>query len=708
MKQRLKKLLSGFLCFALIASALVGALSASVLPAKAAYGVEKYTGDFYETILSYGVVDSGLESWFDWLAGVADYSNGNRDKFVCAFESDTFIQISVYIRPSTFELYSRQYVNVNDNYNGIGWNLSDWYETACTFVVLGNLRFNKTNNYLSYGHNDGYSQNQTVICMLRNQSFAYEDTYWFNNSSTNMAFPCRDLILNQNILVYCNRQIYKGADTSYGFEYSSNLIPGNAPVIVQEYHWFKFNLGDRWYITTYDQSFISNLEPGDDTFWVWSMYASKLSDPETPVFISIWWNDVQYLSFAETFITQTLTNVSVSGILAYDITDLILDPDYILLGIADFYQVIDTPGGMSLGNLMAESTDQIDLNLNAAEADQTHNEAWSEINNFIINYPTVSIVPEVLADQLSGNNAVGYGMGGVRAPNQIQQWMNQVYYDTDYFQYDLSIGGLDASYESIINFEILDTIIVPAQNVITSTSIRYWDHTYQLDNGTIDTYHIGNLDYNNPLFEQYDLILITKANAEFMGDTHVIYSLAGNGAQAYVGDIKRSDIAHDLYYESVYWILTNRAIEKSQLYVFCDSQSKLYKLLSDYINKRDLWDSSFFEFTMSLFWELETINGYLLRFEQEYKSWDLANKLSSIVTSLQEIADNTSETDVDPWYLALFNWIKAFEPSNFDFIGWVEEYDDFVDDLPDPGGATIIPFPTAAPTVLPTVAVAGG
>ena len=48
MKQRLRKLLSGFLCFALIASAFVGALCVSVLPVKAADPVTGYFNDLME------------------------------------------------------------------------------------------------------------------------------------------------------------------------------------------------------------------------------------------------------------------------------------------------------------------------------------------------------------------------------------------------------------------------------------------------------------------------------------------------------------------------------------------------------------------------------------------------------------------------------------------------------------------------------------
>lgn len=707
MKQLSSRILATVLSCALIASALVGALSASVLPAEAAYGVEKYTGDFYETILSYGVVDSGLESWFDWLAGVSDYSNGNRDKFVCAFESDTFIQISVYISPSTFELYSRQYVNSNDNYNGIGWNQSDWYETACTFAVLGNLRFNKTNNYLSYGHNDGYSQNQTVTCMLRNETYSFVDTYWFNKSSTNMAYPCRDVILDQNILVFCNRQIYSGADSSFGFSYSPNLVPGNAPVIVQEYHWFKFNLGDRWYITTYDQSLMSMLEPGDSTFWVWSMYASTLSDPENAVPIFIWWPDVQYLSYAENFISENLINVSSSGVLAYDITDLILDPDYIFLGIADFYQVLDTTSGYVLGDLMAESTDQIELTLSPSEENQSNDQAWTVINNYFTNFPSVTVAPKELASQFAGQTAYTGGIGTVQIPQQLQEYKTGgTLPDLDSeFHYDLSSSGLQPSEMSYLNFDLLNVVIVPARNsdVVDAAAfnLRYWDYSVPVVNGCIDSYQIGHFHYSNDLFESFDLILIVDADSWWLQDTSTPYTVGpySHLMYGYTGDISPDEgLVQEFGLFPCYWVLTRSAIQKSQLYVFCDGFDKLYDLASQFALKRDLWDNSFFDWSMSIFWELQSLDGHLNAIEFEITSWHLSDRLDSIKTAIDRVVEKTDSIDeenVTPWYLSLWNFVTQFKPSNNQIGTGIDYLNDNLDNIP------LLPVMTPVPA-LPT------
>ena len=102
-------LISYILVTALLASTIFGALGASCRFVSASYASEKHTYDFYDEIISFGVVDSGLEGWFDWLDSIVDTSEGNLNKFVCAFESDSFIQISVYIRSSNFDLYSNQY-----------------------------------------------------------------------------------------------------------------------------------------------------------------------------------------------------------------------------------------------------------------------------------------------------------------------------------------------------------------------------------------------------------------------------------------------------------------------------------------------------------------------------------------------------------------------------------------------------------------------
>lgn len=693
MKQRLRKLLSGFLCIALIASAFVGALSASVLPASADpvydYG-DGYLDDLFaaarldcpSTYLSSfdSIAQQIRDNFAYWLVTIICEPESHNWYFAC-YEAQTnkTVRYWSYFDSSWILFYARYDQDYYDHnfYSRYGFKISG----GSTFVAetngigLGNTNFNTTDVWVSSGW-----------------TWCVPKPFDFNVTG-------RQVYSNTNLRAY-NGGSWR-PDESYEVFLYWNLVTGSAPPSYFDFEITYFNLGSRSYISILNQEYMRHMQ--DDYygyFWTVDYYSSNIDD--SGGYFSIYYDDLTSVPYANFFINDIFTNVSSDGnILCFDVTGV----DIVEISSSTLYHPTTAEVNPTVAGVCTNCPYVLP---SGPDEDSTVNDTWTYIVEYVNNYPSVTVAPQQLADQLNGQYAVGYGMGGVRAPNQIQQWMNLVYYDTDYFQYDLSIGGLDASYESIINFEILDPIIVPAENVLTSTSIDYWDHTYQLDNGTIDTYHIGSIEYINPLFEQYDLILITKSNAQFMGDVSQPYNLAINGSRAYVGDIQRTDIAHDLYYEPVYWVLTYRAIQKSQLYVFCDSQSKLYKLLSDYINKRDLWDSSFFDFTMTLFYQLETINGYLLRFEQEYKSWDLANKLSSIVTSLQEISDNTSETDVDPWYLALFNWIKAFEPSNFDFIGWVDEYDDFVDELPDPGGATIIPFPTAAPTALPTVAVAGG
>ena len=154
----------------------------------------------------------------------------------------------------------------------------------------------------------------------------------------------------------------------------------------------------------------------------------------------------------------------------------------------------------------------------------------------------------------------------------------------------------------------------------------------------------------------------------------------------YTGDISPDEgLVQEFGLFPCYWVLTRSAIQKSQLYVFCDGFEKLYDLAIQVCNKHDLWESSFFDWSMSIFWELETVNGHLFAIENEILGWKLSIQFEKLFDKLDAIGNNMVEpdlSDVDPWYLPLWNWVNRFAPSVNDFSGSIEVMDDTFDSLP--------------------------
>ena len=669
------RLLSVLLIVAVMASALTGAMAVSVLPAKAddfpdaGYLDDLFAAAFEDVPSENRVTLEYYQSLFDerfddYLIVVIHDTVLNGWYFAAYDGTGGADPVRWCLNNSSYTPY---YTTLIAKYTNNGYYQTDYnFIAGCKFQGL---------NWSSHG---GTAMGNTSLSQFVNWSTGWQyltpNPLYLNMS----GYEC-----------YSNRDLYKwnNDDPTDSRFMVANLNPGSDIPPVIEYHWFKFNLGDRWYITTYDQSLMSMLQQGDSTFWVWTMYASKLSDPDNPEYMFIWWPDVQYLSFAETFIIQNLTNVSSSGVLAYDITDLILNPDYTLLGIADFYQVLDTTSGYVLGNLVAESTDQVDLNLSPAEEGQTQNEAWNVINNYVINYPSVTVAPEDLADQLFGDTAYTGFMGDIRIPYSIGLHFglfgNDINLCDAYFHYWLYESGLGADENSILNFDLFNACVVAAPQINRNVYVAYWDTD---DPQSIDYSYVGLMDTQD-LLDTFDLLLIAPASSEWLEEVDGSFPPFSGSSAGYTNLNQESPLTargvEGVY--PVYIIVSHKAISKSQLYVFCDCFSKLYDLAVDFCNNRDLWNSSFFDWSMSMFWELETVNGHLFAIENEILGWKLSIQFEKLFDKLDAIGNNIVEpdlSDVDPWYIPLWNWVNRFAPSVNDFAGSIEVMDDTFDDLP--------------------------
>ena len=332
---------------------------------------------------------------------------------------------------------------------------------------------------------------------------------------------------------------------------------------------------------------------------------------------------------------------------------------------------------------MAESEDIVSLVLDASQENLSQDEAWNQINDYLQNYPSVTIVPEQLASQLSGGHALTSGTGYLQLPNELYKYTGLDPEVPNYFIYDLSQTAFDPAYNSMINFDLLNVAVLPTR-FRDHIELLYWDSYEQLSAGVLDLGSVGEYAYTNDLYEIYDLILFTDGSQAWFQDPRSVYIQSGFQVSTigYVGDISRDALT---YGYPIYWILTDKAITKSQLFVFCDGINKFYDLFSEYVTKHDLWENSFFEWSMSIFYQLDSINGKLGNVYEEIKSWKLSTQFELLFDKLDNIVNNMVEpdlSDVDPWYLPLWNWVNRFAPSVNDFSDSIETFDDTFDELP--------------------------
>ena len=515
MKQRLRKLLSGFLCFALIASTFVGALSASLLPAYAEIPLQDgYLDDLLadarddcpsDKLSQFDSIAEQLHDHYDdWLI-VAMYKNDNW--YFASYE---------YNKSLAFQCW----YYIIDGYSGT-WN---------RFVPRYPSNTSNMTYYSRYGFKivNGVFVSEPYNATLNyNTNFASDPFF----TETGWQYWSPDLSeLNET-----SRMCYSNSDLFYWDDYSvglvkymdANLNNGSYVPPVIDFHWFKFQLGQRWYVTTYDQSLVSNMETGDDTFWVWS-FDKYLFSQDEPVTEKVYWSDMQYLPAASQFIEQSVTNISSSGILAYDITDLVLSGDVIQLALSEFYQVFDGPDGMVLGNLMGSSEDIISLVLTPDEENESQNNAWDQISEYTENYPSVTISPQELAEQVLGSRAYTGSIGVIQIPSGIYDWCvnnrpNDIghgdFSADGYWHYKLDSSGILSTNLSMINWKLCNACIIPApdpswiSDYIGVDSYSFPVYWWNPSDQTIsDASYLGQFTVDM-ILQQFDIVIFAPLTA---------------------------------------------------------------------------------------------------------------------------------------------------------------------------------------------------
>lgn len=533
---------------------------------------------------------------------------------------------------------------------------------------------------------------------------------WYVNSSWTWNYPNATDMNTDNIEVYSNQSIRLnngGAwnqDSSFDIYVEANLFEGHYVPPILDFDVFKFNLGDRWYITSTDQDFVLELMPGGAYDYYWTF--SKIdSEGETIGNLILSHTDMQFVPYAQDFISVTVTNIHENGIYAYDITDMIQDGT--VYGLYNSRIVYDLNGQFAI---MAESEDYIWLELTPSEENQSQDQAWTIINNYIINYPSVTISPQQLAEQVTGHRAFTGSMGIIQIPSGVYQWCidnepNEIEHGAfgadGYWHYKFDASSGNPNFDTMINWSLCNACIIPAPNPNWLTNylgidsysfpVWYWNPS---DQAISDAYYIG--DYTiEMIYDSFDIIIFAPSDAVYLSNMDDLVTDGGSyGFTNLEYDSTIPSVANGGTTHNVFIVSTDKVLMKSQLYAMCDGINKFYDLASQYVNKRDLWDSSFFEWTMSLYWQINSLDGRLSSIYNLIHGWHLNDYFQNVLDKLDSLVNNTNEPEFNIWLLPVYNYIKQFVPSLTGFSNWIDSIEEFDSNLPALPDITVPALPT--------------
>lgn len=673
MKQRF---LSIFTVVALMASVIAGAMSVSLNYAKASVPAAGYFDDLVSEASVYVPSDKVLD--------FTSHINEIKSKL-----NDAHSAVFVICDSSHTKFYFGYYMVTS----GTDMQQFYWYSDGT------NLRFRRYNNQVSYAFFLG-----SAVCVFDTyQSFSYSgsslanssfNTSTFGTNTNALYYPSPSYCTSSDIECYSTVHIYKND----GIYNDTNLYSGSSPVPpTPTFDLGVFWLGNRQYLSILQQDIMRDLDPEhlNDAELIVYLYNSGEGD-----YKSFTYSDVTLLPGDwQFFVNLAFTNVSPAGLYVIDITGNEWD---IITG-AEIYDSDSFPDPYAI------SESRIEMSQGVPGTDgtpDTYTQTFNYFSEYVNNYNQTHVIPENLAETLFGANGSKLYPCIISEPTNIANTASGSDVVTTQGLHTFKWSMVEPDHLGY-NYDLFDTVIVPSSLLGYYGLVYFYDDTLQKPFQFIDVVSFGTL------LEEFDCIIIVPDDQNTLEENTWWSNLLPSGLSGFddmavsgsssLGIEYVDDAAIGNNYQG-FVIVTRRAIQKQQLFVFNDGITKTYKLMSDYIEKRGDWEDSFLTWTASLFSQWQTLDGKLGDIYNLLYGWNLSSVLSDISESLARIANNTSEEDPGYWFLSLFNWLNRFSVTDSDFANWVSEYDDFTDDLPDPGsGATVIPFPT----VIPTVAVGG-
>ena len=660
MKQRLRKIVCGFLTIALIASAIAGAFRVSFNFAKADVPSQNLVwSDFYDLMLQYASGDTTKQNKVN---EINDYIQEHKD--------DDNFNIFIMIEGSSFSLLYGEIGQDADNngwfcYNRPGVNDRGQY-TLRTRDQTGNSYMRVRGYALCSNGSYRYlaTTNSLENCASNERYSALDFATFPASASPTYMYPCPYDIAVSGRNCYClNSLIGHQCDTlSANIQFSP---------LIFTYELVKFNLGERYYLTIRDQNLIFNMQPLDSSYYWWTFNVMNEGGTEYETYI-LTYSDLTLIPNASSWLNVGLQNIHSSGVLCYDITDLLTWHD---VSSSDLYLMVDNGDG-PVQYQLAGSASNVPLLLSDDPNGQpdSYTQAWDQYNTYVNNYNTTHVVPEQLGEWLFGAEGSKVMPCTVQLPGYFDSNFDSSIHTFSWTTGSQNISGYD--------YSIMDVCIIE-RGAGTGYELRYWyDDTLPSPYAPIDHLILANL------ISSFDIIIICNDDQDYFEE-----ALAGN--TAYTGSsgqgITFTTSSLTVNNVSGFVLLTQRAIQKQQLLNFNDGITKLYQMEADYIESEDLWKDSFLLWSASVFDMINSLDGRLTGIQNIISSWNFETWFSDLSDKLDRIIDNTDQTESDFWYTSLWNWVVQFEPTDNDFTALLNQYDENWDNFPE------LPAPSTYP-----------
>lgn len=665
-----KTLMSCFLAVTLMASVLAGAISVTCSPAKAndsAASGDAYLDDIYDYLVSTAAFNTTtLTQWFEYVTPYVQ--NETPGYFMVALEEDGNWQINLY----------------QFKYNDVGTQPYTFYTgynsySGLSYYSNGNANYDYADfwNKATLKYYDGYgscSISQSSVGMYRSSAYV-----WSKSSSTaDRAIPTvyeKDYV-GRN--VYCSMAMAQSANSNYAF--SKNLFAGSA---MRYFNLVTFSVGIKRFITIDDQDYLQGMDP-DKEGYTW--YITGLNDDSSDFSIVLHDSDLVVVPNAD-FYTDELFNLATYGALVYELPES-LD---VIAGSAVYYR--DSGNELKLLAAAANIPYWIDDHLPSEDEliDQQYIQAFNTFNSYVNSYNTTHVIPENLAQTLFGVEGGKLYPVTVSEPSSVAATRNDgALVDGNLYTFHWSMTEpTNLGY----NYDLFDVVIIP------SNYAGYYGLVYFYDSSLNPPYQFVDRVSFDSLLDSFDCIIILPDDAGTLEDNTwwqqlVPSSMRGDmavGGTSSLG-IEYVDTVSGNEFQG-FMIVTQKAIQKQQLWNFNDGITKLYKLEVDYIDSEDKWKDSFLLWSASIFDMLNSIDGRLNSILNSLTS--LSSVIDQIKTTLNEIAADPDPDEVKPWYLSLWLFMKQFEPSNAQISEGLGYLVDNIDDIP------LLPALTPVPA-LPT------
>lgn len=652
-----RQFLSIILSVTLLASAIAGAISVSI---KSAFADEDpdllYWADFRDEMLSLTVDTPYSSTMIAIFNEIESYWNNQSFNVWVMFDPDGNISLLSLLRT-----------------NGTGFQGKGW------------------NNPLEYQLNSGASPSYFRF----ENSFVYANSSfrWVSDVGINISTPaarrsiidmttngtpetyyCTPFELNASgWKCYSLRDMTSG--NANGYSMTHNITNGHYIPPVVEFSWKKFNVGERWYVTTVDQNYMyGQFNDGEGNYLQLHTYFQFEDETEYHAYISPGTDLIRLPSY---FVTG-LENINNDTIYALDITEL-LDYGLVALVNSQIWAVSENSLGEVIAAHQVAYNNGFNVTLDQFQENKSLYNAWQEFNTYVTEYNTTHVIPEQLGDWLFNTNGSKLFPCSVQVPTHI--WYNKFQTTSAPDNHIWRWGG-SLIQEEGFQYSLFDTVIVGESD--SGYGIRYfYDDTLTPSYNYIDEMLFANL------IDSFDVVIIVPESEGILYDIPGVnvgpvgYTGSSSAGVVYTNDPLVGNTLQG------FCILTERAIAKQQLWNFNEGITKLYDLEVKYIDSEDKWKDSFLLWSASMFDMVNSLDGRLTTINTNLLS--ISSLIESIKTAVDHIAYDDDPDNLQPWYLSLWNWITNFRPSDSDFSATLNQYDNNWDNFPE------LPAPSTVP-----------